>query len=167
MVGMAQTTAAIRPFPGLDRHLQVTLRQPRNRSPNRGSDPLARAEGQSQEGAVLLRLAHYPNPSNCDPLDHIEGDFVAGTIIELRRARAFVSRHGLRVFQRATFLVQPDPPAFAVGIIVLDPHRDDCGGLGVSGCAGRACWAGEDRGLQAEWRRRAVAIPMEMSIAPD
>ena len=32
---------------------------------------------------------------------------------------------------------------------------------------GRACWAGEDRGLQAEWRRRAVAIPMEMSIAPD
>ena len=46
-------------------------------------------------------------------------------------------------------------------------HRDDCGGLGVSRCAGRACQAGEDRGLQAEWRRRAVAIPMEMSIAPD
>jgi hypothetical protein len=37
-VGMAYTTAAIRPNPGLDPHLQVTLRQPRNRSPNRNAE---------------------------------------------------------------------------------------------------------------------------------
>src|ERR1700731_2259013 len=43
-VGMAHTTAAIRPNPGLDPHLQVTLRQPRNRSPNRNADCAARPQ---------------------------------------------------------------------------------------------------------------------------
>ena len=36
-----------------------------------------------------------------DPLDLVEGDFIAGAIIELRCARAFMRRHRLRVFQRA------------------------------------------------------------------
>ena len=39
--------------------------------------------------------------SNRNPLDLIERDFVAGAIIELGRARAFVRRHSLRVFERA------------------------------------------------------------------
>src|SRR2546425_7309905 len=49
-------------------------------------------------------------PLNLDPLDFVEGDGVAGTIIELGRLRAFVGGHGLRVFQRAPgFEIDGDP----------------------------------------------------------
>jgi hypothetical protein len=37
---------------------------------------------------------------NADPLDLIERDIVAPTVIKLRRARAFVCGHCLRVFGR-------------------------------------------------------------------
>jgi hypothetical protein len=39
--------------------------------------------------------------SNRDPLDLIERDFIAGAIVELRRARAGVIGHRLGVFERA------------------------------------------------------------------
>jgi hypothetical protein len=42
--------------------------------------------------------------SNLDPLDFVEGDCVACAIVELRRSRALVRGHGLRVFKRAAGL---------------------------------------------------------------
>ena len=48
--------------------------------------------------------------SNLDPLDLIERDRIAGAVVELGRARAFVRRHVLRVFERpAAFEVGGDP----------------------------------------------------------
>jgi hypothetical protein len=44
-------------------------------------------------GAAALRTW----PLNLDPLDFIEGDRVASTIVELGRLRAFVRGHSLRV----------------------------------------------------------------------
>src|SRR5262249_28214767 len=41
-------------------------------------------------------------PSDRNPLDLIERDLIAGTVIELGCARAFARGHGLRIFQRAT-----------------------------------------------------------------
>jgi hypothetical protein len=38
---------------------------------------------------------------NCYPLDLVECDLVAGPVTELRRARTFMRRHCLRVFERA------------------------------------------------------------------
>ena len=38
---------------------------------------------------------------NRNPLDLIEGDVIAGAVVELGGARAFVRRHELGVFQRA------------------------------------------------------------------
>ena len=43
--------------------------------------------------AVALR-------SDCDPLDLIERDLVAGAVLEFGGARGFVRRHGLRVLDR-------------------------------------------------------------------
>ena len=42
--------------------------------------------------------------SNLDPLDFIEGDLVAGAVVKLGRARAFVCGHCLGVFERAASL---------------------------------------------------------------
>ena len=39
--------------------------------------------------------------SNRNPLDLIERDLIAGAIVQLGGARAFMRRHGLRVFQSA------------------------------------------------------------------
>jgi hypothetical protein len=48
--------------------------------------------------------------SNRNPLDLIKRNLIAGPIIELRCARAFMRRHGLRVFQRAAgFEIGRDP----------------------------------------------------------
>ena len=41
------------------------------------------------------------HPLDRDPLDLIERDRVVGTIVEFRRARAFMRGHSLRVLQRA------------------------------------------------------------------
>jgi hypothetical protein len=46
-----------------------------------------------------LHIRNYP--SNRNPLDLIERDFIAGAIIELGRAGAFVRGHGLCIFQCA------------------------------------------------------------------
>src|SRR5262249_58793239 len=42
------------------------------------------------------------HPLNPDALDLVERDRIAGTVVELGRARAFVRRHALRMFERAT-----------------------------------------------------------------
>jgi len=47
-------------------------------------------------------MAPLPSPrSDCDLLDFVERDLVAGAVIELGRARTFVRRHDLRVLQSA------------------------------------------------------------------
>jgi hypothetical protein len=51
-----------------------------------------------------------------DPLDFIERDLIAGTVIELGCARAFVGGHGLGVFQRAA--------GFQVGRDAGGPERE-------------------------------------------
>jgi hypothetical protein len=43
-------------------------------------------------------------PLNCDPLDLIERDLIAGAVVELGRARAFVCCHGLGILERAAGL---------------------------------------------------------------
>jgi hypothetical protein len=43
-------------------------------------------------------------PLNCNPFDLIERDLIASAIVELRRARAFVRGHGLRVLERSAGL---------------------------------------------------------------
>src|SRR5207249_1624562 len=45
-----------------------------------------------------------PRRSDCNPLDFIERDLVARSIVKLRRARALVRRHFLRILQRAAGL---------------------------------------------------------------
>jgi hypothetical protein len=48
-----------------------------------------------------------PHRSNRNSLDLIERDFIAGAIIQLRRARAFVRRHELRVPPASRYAVIP------------------------------------------------------------
>ena len=60
--------------------------------------PVLDAERRSQRVAHLSRsqrVAHL----NRDPLDLIERDLIAGAIIELRGARAFMRRHRLCILQ--------------------------------------------------------------------
>jgi len=53
----------------------------------------------SAELGPTLLLGVLVRNSNHDPLDLIERDLVAGAIVELRRARAFVRRHQLSILQ--------------------------------------------------------------------
>ena len=54
----------------------------------------------------VRNLCNYLRQSTSDrnPLDFIECDLVAGPVVELGRARAFVRRHGLGVFKGAAVL---------------------------------------------------------------
>jgi hypothetical protein len=61
--------------------------------------------GQACRSSCELTLgAHQYLTSNLDSLDLVEGDFIAGAVIELGGARALMRRHGLGVFQRTTGL---------------------------------------------------------------
>src|ERR1700733_14860800 len=55
-------------------------------------------------------------PSNRDPLDLVERDFVAGAIIELRRAWAGMIGHRLGVFERAAVSEKIRQPGRAKGV---------------------------------------------------
>jgi hypothetical protein len=92
----------------------------------------------SHSGLPQAEICAYlaSNQASCDasnhnPLDLIERDFVAGAIVELRRARAFVRRHELGVFERpASFEIDGDAGVTAdldvhanLGGAALDP---DC-----------------------------------------
>jgi hypothetical protein len=107
---------------------------------------------------------------NHNSFDLIERDFVAGAIVELGRARAFVRGHGLRVFQRA--------PGFQIGSdargaesVAADPDpRAEIGGAalnhapGVNPVHGRggkragAAGRGAEEGLLSISRMPAASI---------
>jgi hypothetical protein len=60
------------------------------------SDAMCRRDGRFSEGCQALNFT----PSDRDPLDFIERDFITGAIVEFGGARAFMRRHRLRVFER-------------------------------------------------------------------
>ena len=59
------------------------------------------ADNKGAEPSHLVGGASGDCRLNIDPLDFIERDLVAGAVVKLGRARAFVRGHGLRVFERA------------------------------------------------------------------
>ena len=90
-----------------------TTRSPSRRrslTPNRAAVPPASALSRRRIGAkrgsgIATESRHSVRAtrqgSNLFPLDLVQRDFIAGAIIELGRARAFVCSHGLSVFERA------------------------------------------------------------------
>jgi hypothetical protein len=61
----------------------------------------ASGEGGEQDYHGQPEAGRGKAASNLDALDLVERDRVAGAVIELRRARTFVRRHGLGVFEGA------------------------------------------------------------------
>jgi len=53
---------------------------------------------------LCCTISYKGRRSNRNPLDFIERDLIAGTVVELGGARAFVRSHQLGVFQRAAGL---------------------------------------------------------------
>jgi hypothetical protein len=60
--------------------------------------------GCSTWGTAMSPFQVARQVSNLDPFDLIERDLIAGTVVEPGGTRAFVRRHGLRVFERAAGL---------------------------------------------------------------
>src|SRR5208282_3174176 len=80
-----------------------------NRNPkNSSAFGRIRAGGQSQTNtheATAGQHFHFPSPKlDRNSLNFIERDLIASAVIELRRARAFVRSHGLRVLERPASL---------------------------------------------------------------
>jgi DNA-binding transcriptional LysR family regulator len=75
---------------------------------------------------LVKRFGMHDGTSNRNPLDFVEGDRIAGAVVKLGGARAFVRGHQLGVFERSTIVkiggyagcteaVAADP-SFEVGI---------------------------------------------------
>ena len=65
---------------------------------------------------MKLRGCHHP-ASNTDPLHLIEAEFLAPTVVELRRARAGMVRHLRRLLQRPAVLQIRGDPGRAENVI--------------------------------------------------
>jgi hypothetical protein len=77
------------------------------------------------DDANATRAEGHCHRSNRDPLDFIECDLIAGAIVELGGARAFVRRHGLCGFQGAAgFEVGGDPGGPECVAADLDLHAE-------------------------------------------
>jgi hypothetical protein len=112
--------------------------------------------------------------SNRNPLDLIKRNLIAGPIIELRCARAFMRRHGLRVFQRAAGFEIGRDPRGAKGM-AADPYASaEIGGAALDHApgvdavhrrfgqhAGAADGGAEQGGLAASCREGPRQFPAE------
>jgi hypothetical protein len=78
---------------------------------------------------VLLERWFYP--LNRNPLDLIARDIVAGTVIKLGRARAFMRRHRLGVFEGAAGLKISGDPRGAEGMAADPGTRAEVGGAAL------------------------------------
>ena len=89
-----------------------------------------------------FRANNLPGPVlkvrlNRDPLDLIKRDLIAGAIIELRGARAFVRRDGLRVLERPAVLEIGRDAGGAEGMAADPDAEADDRRRGAGSCARR------------------------------
>jgi hypothetical protein len=74
--------------------------------------------------------------SNRDPLDLVECDLIAGTVVELGRTRAFVRRHRLGVLERAAPLKVSGDPRSAKSVAADPALHAELGGAALDHAPG-------------------------------